>query len=115
MEGRDAGRGDSAVDIAIAVPAALRSGSDAGAPDDERLWRYQDVTCGRCGAVVQVVKFSPQHTSVQWTADAALTCAEFAAAGHSPDRTTVPVSTCVSLRASISAAVVEGRIEIKPP
>jgi hypothetical protein len=92
----------------------MTAGQDRAAPDDERLWRYQDVSCGRCGAVVQVVKFSPQHTSVQRTADAALTCTEFTAAGRSPDRNTLPVSTCASLRASISAAVAGGGIKIQP-
>src|SRR5258706_12292238 len=48
-------------------------------PADERVWRYAEVRCGRCGAAVEVAKFSLQHTSVQWTAAAVLTCAEFSA------------------------------------
>ena len=88
---------------------------DGAAPEDERAWLYQDVTCRRCGAVVQVVKFSPQHTSVQWTGDASLTCAEFAAAGRQSHRARAPMPSCASLRASISSAVAEGRIEIMPP
>ena len=38
---------------------------------DERRAIPQPVECARCGATVGVVKFSPQHTSVQWTAAAA--------------------------------------------
>jgi hypothetical protein len=80
---------------------------------DERAWRYADVGCGRCGAVVEVAKFSAQHTSVQWSAEAVLRCAEFSArvpAGGS----TALIPTCVSLRASIDAAVEDGRVEVLP-
>jgi len=82
--------------------------------EDEREWRYADVRCERCGAVVEVAKFSLQHTSVQWTAEAVLTCAEFAscvAAGGS----SALIATCGSLRASIDAAVNDGRVEVLPP
>jgi hypothetical protein len=93
----------------------LRSAAGrAGVRTDERQWRYVDVTCGRCGAVVEVAKFSLQHTSVQWTAEAVLRCAEFAAcvaAGGSSALT----ATCGSLRASIDAAVANGRVEVLPP
>src|SRR5260370_35730405 len=58
-----------------------RCSSGAGVLSDERAWNYATVECGRCGAVVQVAKFSLQHTSVQWTAEAVLTCAEFSASG----------------------------------
>src|SRR5258708_16082752 len=65
-----------------------RCSSGAGVLSDERAWNYATVECGMCGAVVQVAKFSLQHTSVQWTAEAVLTCAEFsasvAAGGASP-------------------------------
>src|SRR5579875_1608216 len=47
---------------------------------DERHAKLRELTCERCGAEVTVTKFSPQHTSVQWTSDAARTCAEFAEA-----------------------------------
>ncbi len=86
----------------------------ADAPSDERSWQYADVRCARCGAVVEVVKFSLQHTSVQWTAEAVVTCAEFAAcvaAGRSP----ALIASCDSLRASIDAAVREGRVDVLPP
>ncbi|HEX6932488.1 MAG TPA: hypothetical protein VF162_10125 [Streptosporangiaceae bacterium] len=81
---------------------------------DERAWRYAEVACGRCGAVVQVAKFSLQHTSVQWTAEAVLRCAEFSA--HVADGgSSALVATCASLRASIDAAVSDGRVEVLPP
>ena len=44
---------------------------------DERRGIAQPVECARCGGCVDVVKFSPQHTSVQWTATALGCCAEF--------------------------------------
>jgi len=83
-------------------------------PLDERAWRYAGVACGRCGAEVLVAKFSPQHTSVQWDAAAVLRCAEFAAAvaGGTPSPL---IATCASLRASIDAAVADGRVEVQPP
>jgi len=90
------------------------SSSAAAVRDDERAWRYADVGCGRCGAVVEVAKFSPQHTSVQWDAAAVQRCAEFSAAvtGGTPSAL---IATCASLRASIDAAVCDGRVEVLPP
>src|SRR5258707_12048289 len=83
-------------------------------PADERVWRYAEVRCGRCGTAVDVAKFSLQHTSVQWTAEAVLTCAEFsasvAAGGSSP-----LIATFANLRAPIGAAVPDGRVEVLPP
>ena len=83
-------------------------------PADERAWQYAKVACGRCRAEVEVAKFSLQHTSVQWTAESVLTCAEFSAqvaAGGS----SALIATCASLRASIDAAVHDGRVEVLPP
>jgi hypothetical protein len=63
---------------------------------------------------VEVAKFSPQHTSVQWTAESVLRCAEFAqrvADGGS----SALIATCASMRASIDAAVEDGRIDVLPP
>jgi hypothetical protein len=82
--------------------------------EDERAWRYANVACARCGAVVEVAKFSIQHTTVQWAAEAVLTCAELAtcvAAGGS----SALIATCESLRVSIDAAVADGRVEVLPP
>ncbi len=81
---------------------------------DERAWNYATVECGRCGAVVQVAKFSLQHTSVQWTAEAVLTCAEFSASVAAGGSSAL-IATCASLRASIDAAVTDGRVEVLPP
>jgi hypothetical protein len=86
----------------------------AGRAVDEREWRYADLACGRCGAEVQVAKFSLQHTSVQWTAEAVLTCAEFSASVAAGDSSAL-IATCASLRASIDAAVTDGRVEIRAP
>jgi hypothetical protein len=82
--------------------------------DDDRAWRYAEVECARCGAIVEVAKFSPQHTSVQWDAVAVLRCAEFSAAvadGHP----SALIATCASMRSSIDAAVRDGRVEVLPP
>ena len=45
--------------------------------DERRTRRCGPVECARCGAAVLAAKFSPQHTSVQWTAAAVRACAEF--------------------------------------
>ena len=81
---------------------------------DERYAAPQPVACGRCGAIADVVKFSPQHTSVQWTAEAAGRCAEFrarAAAGTCG----ALVEGCAALRESIDAMVAAGRLVVAPP
>jgi len=83
-------------------------------PADERVWQYAEVECGRCGAAVDVAKFSPQHTSVQWTAEAVLTCAEFSASVAAGGSSAL-IATCASLRTSIDAAVTDGRLEVLPP
>ena len=46
---------------------------------DERRPVAREVQCARCAAIVLAAKFSPQQTSVQWTAAAVRGCAEFAA------------------------------------
>jgi hypothetical protein len=93
-------------------------------PRDERAWHFTPVECVRCGAIVRVTKFSLQHTSVQWSGDAVLCCAEFAGAdrdtsggsGGSPLRgSTALIPTCASLRDSIDDAVAGGRVEVLPP
>jgi hypothetical protein len=107
------------MDAARTVPAGaeLVTGGHASAGGiraDERPWRYAPVQCARCGAVVEVAKFSPQHTSVQWTSQAVLRCAEFAAV-LAAGRPSALIATCASLRASIDQAVGAGRVEILPP
>jgi hypothetical protein len=78
--------------------------------DDRRAW-LREVTCDRCQAVVRVAKFSPQHTSVQWSADATATCAEFAGRGPAGE----PARTCASLWETIERAVRDGRLEVRAP
>jgi hypothetical protein len=89
------------------------SGPGSG-PRDERAWRYVSVECERCGARVEVAKFSLQHTSVQWSAEAVLRCAEFSAQ-VAAGGTSALIATCASLRASIDRAVASGRVEVLPP
>ena len=79
--------------------------------DDERRGAPCVVECARCGAAVLAAKFSPQHTTVQWTASAVRACAEFGAS----DRPSALVQGCASLWDSIDAAVASGRLEVSPP
>jgi hypothetical protein len=79
--------------------------------EDERYAAFARVKCARCGTAVRAAKFSPQHTSVQWTAAAVRSCWEFSAA-HRPSAL---VEGCGSLRDSIDGAVASGRLEVSPP
>ena len=81
---------------------------------DERHAALSPVECARCGAVVLAAKFSPQHTSVQWTAAAVRCCAEFRARGAEGTRSGL-VEGCAALRDSIDAAVAAGRLAAAPP
>jgi hypothetical protein len=81
---------------------------------DERHATVAEMTCDRCGAVVWVTKFSPQHTSVQWSPGATACCAEFSLRASAGERTAL-IESCSSLRASIGRAVAEGRVEVTPP
>jgi hypothetical protein len=81
---------------------------------DDRQAILRPVECARCGAAVAVAKFSPQHTSVQWTAAAARCCAEFRARGAEGTRSEL-VEGCAALRDSIDAAVAAGRLAVAPP
>jgi len=83
-------------------------------PRDERKAAFCPVECGRCGAGVLAAKFSPQHTVVQWSAEAVRACLEFSAAVSS-GRPSALVEGCGSLRDSIDAAVLAGRLEVSPP
>jgi hypothetical protein len=78
---------------------------------DERHAAASPVECARCGAAVLAAKFSPQHTSVQWSAAAVRACQEFGAS----DRPSALVEGCASLWDSIDAAVAAGRLEVSPP
>ncbi len=83
-------------------------------PDDEREAGFRPVQCERCGAVALVAKFSPQHTSVQWSSQAVRTCAEFSARVAAGEQTAL-IDSCASLRNSIDRAIFEGRLEVLPP
>src|SRR5512145_688936 len=81
---------------------------------DQRLYldaSLQEVSCLDCLARVLVKKNSEFHTSIQWTAEAHAACAEFARknaeAGHR-----VVHESCSRLKASIDAAVREGRLRV---
>jgi hypothetical protein len=92
----------------------LGNGQRPAGPSDERHASLGPVSCARCGAAVLVAKFSLQHTSVQWSAAAVRTCAEFRALA-ADGRPTALVEGCASLRDSIDAAVAAGRLEVSPP
>jgi hypothetical protein len=81
---------------------------------DEREAASRPVECERCGTSVLVAKFSPQHTSVQWSLESVYACAEFSARTAAGERTAL-IDTCTSLRASIHRAVLQGRLDICPP
>jgi hypothetical protein len=63
---------------------------------------------------VLVAKFSPQHTSVQWSLEAMETCGEFGALAAAGAQRAL-ISGCTSLRESIESAVASGRLAIEPP
>jgi hypothetical protein len=81
---------------------------------DERHAGFRRVACDRCAAAVLVAKFSPQHTSVQWSPQAVQACAEFSARAAMGERTAL-IDSCGSLRDSIGAAVSDGRLDVAPP
>lgn len=83
-------------------------------PADERAGVPRRVGCERCGAVVEVTKFSPQHTSVQWDQAALAACEEFGARAAAGEQTAL-IDGCASLRASIDRAVFLGRLLVAPP
>jgi hypothetical protein len=90
----------------VGRPAAVRA--------DDRQASPQPVECARCGGCVGVAKFSPQHTSVQWTAAATARCAEFRAREAAGTRSAL-VEGCATLRESIDAALAAGRLAVSPP
>lgn len=96
------------------TPAIEYQGRPDTGPVDERPWRYTDVECARCGVHVRVAKFSLQHTSLLWSGDAVLGCAEFAAKVAAGGESAL-IPTCASLRDSIEDAVAGGRVEVLPP
>ena len=81
---------------------------------DQRHAGLSAVTCDRCAAAVLVVKFSQQHTSVQWSPASVLACAEFSARAAAGEQSAL-IGTCGSLREAIDRAVSQGRLEVSPP
>jgi hypothetical protein len=81
---------------------------------DERHAGFRRVECDSCAATVLVVKFSQQHTSVQWSAGSVRACAEFSARVAAGEQSAL-IGTCASLRAAIDRAVSQGRLEVSPP
>lgn len=87
---------------------------DPADPADERKADFRPVECERCGAAPLVAKFSPQHTSVQWSLASVRACAEFSARAAAGQQTAL-IDTCASLRDSTDRAVLQGRLEVSPP
>ncbi|HEX3490861.1 MAG TPA: hypothetical protein VHU92_16050 [Streptosporangiaceae bacterium] len=81
---------------------------------DERRGHSRRIECERCAAVVQVTKYSLQHTSVQWDLDSVAACAEFRAQVAAGQQTAL-IDSCPSLRASIDRAVFLGRLMVSEP
>jgi len=75
---------------------------------DPRFDALAPVTCSSCGGCVLVVKFSPQHTSVQWDAASVGMCLEF-------DGPSALIRGCGRLRSSIEDAVTSGLLTVAPP
>ena len=86
----------------------------AAARPDERQFRYCEVECAVCGALVRAAKFSVQHTSVQWDAAAVSRCAEFARRTAVGEQTPL-IERCGSMRESVEAAALSGRLAVAPP
>ncbi|HEV2243900.1 MAG TPA: hypothetical protein VGR98_22860 [Streptosporangiaceae bacterium] len=84
------------------------------APADEREAGFRPVECERCGASALVAKFTPRHTSVQWSLESVRACAEFSARVVAGEQTAL-IEACAGMRASIDRAVLEGRLAISPP
>ncbi len=92
----------------------MQGNGRAARPRDERQAAFCPVECARCGTAVLAAKFSPQHTSVQWSAAAVQACFEFSVS-VALGRPSALVEGCGSLRDSIDAAVAAGRLEVSPP
>jgi hypothetical protein len=96
------------------APGQGANGQHPSPRADERKALLREVGCDRCGAAVLAAKFSPQHTSVQWSPQAVRACAEFGARAAAGEQTAL-IDGCASLRASIDRAVAQGRLEVSAP
>jgi hypothetical protein len=92
----------------------MSDGQHLASRADERDASFRPLQCGRCGAAVLVAKFSPQHTSVQWSQPSVRACAEFSARVAAGEQTAL-IDGCGSLRDAIDRATASGRLEVSPP
>jgi hypothetical protein len=92
----------------------MSDGQHRASRADERDVSFRPLACGRCGAAVLVAKFSPQHTSVQWSQPSVRACAEFSARVSAGEQTAL-IDGCGSLRDAIDRAMASGRLEVSPP
>ncbi|ONM50301.1 hypothetical protein B0T44_22195 [Nocardia donostiensis] len=65
----------------------------------------QSLACHACDARVSVAKYSPAHTSIQWSTEASRTCREMAACGGYLLR-------CEALDRTVDAAAAQGEISM---
>jgi len=117
-DGQHRGNGSAGPPLANASAGPPLENASAGphlaSRPDERLARFRPVECARCGAMVQVAKFSPQHTSVQWSQASVRACAEFTAWVSAGGQSAL-IDSCASMRDSIDRAVLQGSVEVFPP
>jgi hypothetical protein len=92
----------------------MPDGQHQASRTDERDASFRQVACDRCGAMVLAAKFSPQHTSVQWSQLSVRACTEFSAQVARGQQTAL-IEGCASLRASIGRAAAAGRLGVSPP
>lgn len=69
----------------------------------------QSLACHTCEARVSVAKYSPAHTSIQWSDEASQTCREAAAVAVGSGGY---LFRCEALDRTVDEAVVQGGIEI---
>jgi hypothetical protein len=92
----------------------MPDGQHPASRPDERDASFRQVACDRCGAMVLAAKFSPRHTSVQWSQLSVRACAEFSAQVAQGQQTAL-IEGCASLRDSIGRAALAGRLGASPP
>lgn len=99
-----------------ADPERKAAVQEATTRDKEHYLRggLTEIECRACHACVMVKKYSPHHTSVQWTSQARDNCPEFKAIraeGGNP----AMLPTCPRMSASIDHGVSEGIIPKESP
>lgn len=68
----------------------------------------QSLACHTCEAHVSVAKYSPAHTSIQWTHEALRTCFEATAAGGPGGY----LLRCEALDRTVDVVAAQGEIEM---